>query len=134
MGAPSDEMRAQDSQKLLTYGFRFFESQKLYSANTKLAATRVWFGQRSQLNVGVAQDLYATLPAGQNKAPTTTMVFTTNLKAPIKKGDVVGQINIVLNDKPVASAPLIALENLPKGGVWRNLVDHTSQWFHKAKA
>lgn len=134
MGAPSDEMRAQDSQKLLTYGFRFFESQKLYSANTKLATPRVWFGQHSQVSVGLARDLYATLPTGQNKVPTTKMVFTSNLKAPIKKGAVVGQINIVLNDKPIASAPLITLENLPKGGLWRSLVDHTSLWFHKAKA
>lgn len=134
MGAPSDEMRAQDSQKLLTYGFRFFESQKLYAADMKLATPRVWFGQRSEINVGLARDLYATLPAGQNKAVTTTMTFTPNLKAPIKKGEVVGKINVVLNDKPVASAPLIALESLPKGGLWRSLVDHTSMWFHKDKA
>lgn len=134
MGAPSDEMRAQDSQKLLTYGFRFFESQKLYSANTKLATPRVWFGKNSQVNVGLARDLYATLPTGQNKAPITKMVFTSHLIAPIKKGDVVGQINVVFNDKPIATVPLIALENLPKGGLWRSLVDHTSLWFHKAKA
>jgi D-alanyl-D-alanine carboxypeptidase (penicillin-binding protein 5/6) len=134
MGAPSDEMRAQDSQKLLTYGFRFFESQKLYTADTKIASPRVWFGQRSQINVGLARDLYATLPSGQNKPATTTMTFPPNLKAPIKKGDVVGQVNVVLNEKPIASAPLIALENLPKGGLWRSLVDHTSMWFHKAKA
>ncbi|MDQ8039059.1 MAG: D-alanyl-D-alanine carboxypeptidase family protein [Rickettsiella sp.] len=134
MGAPSDEMRAQDSQKLLTYGFRFFESQKLYTANTKLASTRVWLGQRSQISVGIARDLYATFPAGQNKVSTTKMVFTPNLKAPLKKGEVVGKINITLNDKLIASAQLITLENLPRGGLWRNLVDHTSMWFHKAEA
>lgn len=134
MGAPSDEMRAQDSQKLLTYGFRFFESQKLYTADTKLATPRIWFGERSQLNVGLARDLYATLPSGQNKSPTTTMTFTPNLKAPIRKGDVVGQVNVVLNDKSIASAPLIALESVAKAGLWRSLVDRTSMWFHKAKA
>jgi D-alanyl-D-alanine carboxypeptidase (penicillin-binding protein 5/6) len=134
MGAPSDEVRAQDSQKLLTYGFRFFESQKLYSANTQLATTRVWFGQHSQLSVGIARDLYATLPAGQNKVPAVTMAFTANLKAPIKKGDVVGQINVVLNDRPVASAYLVALENLPKAGFLRNLIDRASLCFHRSKA
>ena len=133
MGAPSDEMRAQDSQKLLTYGFRFFESQKLYAATTKLASPRVWFGQRPKVDVGLARDLYATLPAGQNKVATTTMVFKPNLLAPIKKGDVVGSINVVLNDKPIATAPLIALDTVPKGGVWRKLVDHMSMWFHKEK-
>lgn len=129
MGAPTDEMRAQDSQKLLTYGFRFFESHKLYSAQTKLTTTRIWFGQRPQIMVGLAHDLYATLPLGQNKAPTTAMTFTPNLKAPIKKGDVIGQINVVLNDKPIASAPLIALETLSKGGLWRNFVDRTNLLF-----
>lgn len=131
MGAPSDQMRAQDSQKLLTYGFRFFESRKLYSAHTGLTTTRIWFGRRPQLKVGLAQDLYATLPFGQNKIPTTTMTFTPNLKAPIKEGDVVGQINVVLNDKPITSAPLVALESLPKGGLWRNLVDRTNLLLNK---
>ena len=131
MGAPSDEMRAQDSQKLLTYGFRFFESHKLYNAEVNLTTTRVWFAQRPQIKVGLAQDLYATLPLGSNKKPTTTMIFTPNLKAPIKKGEVIGQINIVLNDKPIASAPLIALEDLSKAGLWRSLVDHTSLLFNK---
>lgn len=134
MGAPSDEMRAQDSQRLLTYGFRFFESQKLYSADTKLGTTRVWFGKRPQIAVGLAQDLYATLPAGQNKTVTTKMVFMPNLKAPIQKGDIIGQINVILNNKPIASARLIALENLSKAGLWRSLVDHTSLWFHKTQA
>jgi serine-type D-Ala-D-Ala carboxypeptidase (penicillin-binding protein 5/6) len=134
MGAPSDALRAQDSQKLLTYGFSFFESQKIFIANTRLATQRIWFGQRSQLDVGLAHDLYATLPVGHNKTPTTSMTFKPNLKAPIKKGEVVGQIDIVLNDKLVSSAPLIALENLPKGGLWRSLVDHTSLLFHKDNA
>lgn len=133
MGAPSDEMRAQDSQKLLTYGFRFFETQKIYTANAKLATPRVWFGSAAQVSAGLARDLYATLPTGQNKTPTIQMLFTSNLKAPIKKGDVVGQINVVLNDKSIASTPLIALENLPKGGLWRRFVDHVSLCFNKAK-
>ncbi|MFZ0219423.1 MAG: D-alanyl-D-alanine carboxypeptidase family protein [Candidatus Aquirickettsiella sp.] len=131
MGAPSDEMRAQDSQKLLTYGFRFFESHKLYNAGINLVTTRIWFGQRSQIKVGLAQNLYVTLPLGSNKKPTTAMTFIPNLKAPIKKGEVIGQINIVLNDKSIASAPLVALENLSKGGIWRSLIDRTNLLFNK---
>lgn len=131
MGAPSDEMRAQDSQKLLTYGFRFFESRKLYNANVELSTTRIWFGHRSQIKVGISRDLYATLPLGTNKKPLTTMTYTPNLKAPIKKNEIIGQINVTLNDKTIASAPLIALENLPKGGLWRNLVDRTNLLFNK---
>ena len=131
MGAPSDEMRAQDSQKLLTYGFRFFESRKLYHANVNLSTTRIWFGQRSQIKVGLAQDLYATLPLGTSKKFSTTMTFTPNLKAPIKKGEVIGQINVILNDKTIASAPLVALENLSKAGIWRSLVDRINLLFDK---
>ena len=59
------------------------------------------------------------------------MAFMPNLKAPIKDGDVVGQINVVLNDKPISSAPLVALESLAKGGLWRNLVDRTNLLFNK---
>lgn len=131
MGASSDEIRAQDSQKLLTYGFRFFESHKLYNAGVKLATTRIWFGRQPQIKVGLAQDLYATLPFGSNKKPSTTMAFIPNLKAPIKKGEVIGEIDVVLNDKTIASAPLIALENLSKAGIWRSLVDRTSLLFNK---
>jgi D-alanyl-D-alanine carboxypeptidase (penicillin-binding protein 5/6) len=131
MGAPSDEMRAQDSQKLLTYGFRFFESRKLYHANVNLSTTRIWFGQRPQIKVGLAQDLYATLPLGTSKKSITTMTFTPNLKAPIKKGEVIGQINVILNDKTIASAPLVALENLSKAGIWRSLIDRTNLLFDK---
>jgi D-alanyl-D-alanine carboxypeptidase (penicillin-binding protein 5/6) len=124
-------LRAQDSQKLLTYGFRFFESRKLYNAEVNLATIRIWFGQRPQIKVGLAKALYATLPLGSNKKPTTTMTFAPHLKAPIKKGEIIGQINVVLNDKPIASAPLIALENLSKGGIWRSLVDRTNLLFNK---
>lgn len=131
MGAPSDDMRAQDSQKLLTYGFRFFESRKLYNANVKLSTARIWFGQRPEVKVGIAHDLYATLPLGTNKKSSTTMTFIPNLKAPIKKYEIVGQIKVILNDKTIASAPIIALENLPKGGIWRRLVDRTNLLFNK---
>lgn len=131
MGAPTDALRAQDSQKLLTYGFRFFESRKLYSGQSKLTTTRIWFGQHPQITVGLAQDLYATLPLGQNKAPVTTMTFTPNLKAPLNKGEVIGQLSVTVNDKLIASAPLIALENLSKGGLWRKIADRTSLLFNK---
>ena len=59
------------------------------------------------------------------------MTFAPHLKAPIKKGEIIGQINVVLNHKPIASAPLIALENLSKGGIWRSLVDRTNLLFNK---
>lgn len=131
MGAPSDEMRAQDSQKLLTYGFRFFESRKLYNAGENLTTARVWFGERPKVKVGLINDLYVTLPLGLTRKPVTTMVFKPNLKAPIKKGEVVGQVNVFVNNKPITSAPLIALEDLSKGGVWRNLVDRTNLLFNK---
>lgn len=131
MGAPSDEVRAQDSQKLLTYGFRFFESRKLYNAGENLATTKVWFGERSKIEAGFATDLYVTLPLGFTKKPMMTMVFRPHLKAPLKKGEIIGHANLLVNDKLIASAPLIALENLSKGGVWRNLVDRTSLLLNK---
>jgi D-alanyl-D-alanine carboxypeptidase (penicillin-binding protein 5/6) len=124
MGAPTDQGRAQSSQQLLTYGFRFFESHKLYAANTALTQARVWYGAEKQIRVGLARDFYVAIPAGQYHNLKVARMLTPMLQAPIKRGQPVGAINITLNNKPVASAPLVALNDDPKGGLWRRLVDY----------
>lgn len=130
MGAPSDAARADDSQQLLTYGFRFFESRKLYSGNVAITQPRVWLGKRKQLPVGLAHDLYVMTSAGQFNQLKVTMDLTSPLKAPIEKGQVVGKLNVTLNDKPVLSnVPLIALQNELRGHFWQRMIDHVLLWF-----
>lgn len=132
MGAPSDEKRAQDSQKLLTYGFRFFECKKLASATQALASPPVWFGTQSTVSVGVAHDLYVSVPINtSSKRIKTNLNLTNPLRAPIKKGQPLGTIDIVLSDKVLAQTPLIALQEIPRAGFIRSLADHISLLFQR---
>ncbi len=130
MGEPNDSARTEDSMRLLTYGFRFFETHKLYNANTKLATARVWKGKNKDVDLGVAKDFYLTMPAGQYKNIQATL-HVNDLKAPVAKGQTYGTIDITLNNQPLASEPLIALSDDPRGGWFRRVSDSIHFVFHK---
>jgi serine-type D-Ala-D-Ala carboxypeptidase (penicillin-binding protein 5/6) len=130
MGEPNDSARTEDSMRLLTYGFRFFETHKLYNANTKLATARVWKGKNKEVDLGVAKDFYLTMPAGQYKNIQATL-HVNDLKAPVAKGQTYGTIDITLNNQPLASEPLIALSDDPRGGLFRRVSDSIHFVFHK---
>ncbi len=131
MGAPSDESRTEDSIRLLTYGFRFFETQKLYRGGSTLAEARVWKGTKGEFPVGVADDWYVTLPTGQAKNVQAKISLNEPLSAPIVKGQTYGTVDIVLNNQVVASKPLVALADVSKGGMIRGISDSMSYRFHK---
>lgn len=111
LGAKSDEARTKYSEALLNYGFKFFETRKLFTANTKLVAPRVWLGKEKTAVLGLKNDLYITLPAGQHPSLKAKADVNTNLKAPITKDLIYGTLNITLNGKTIASQPLVALQN-----------------------
>lgn len=129
MGAPTDAARADDSQKLLTYGFRFFETHKLYNAGASLAQAKVWFGAQPNLDIGVLHDFYVTIPVGQYKNLKANIALTSPLKAPLKKGDTVGKLEIALNDKIITSEPLVALQADPEGNLFQRLKDRIVLYF-----
>lgn len=131
MGAPSDAERTEDSIRLLTYGFRFYETHKLFKADTSLAKARVWKGTHKEIDLGVNQDFFVTIPAGQYKNIQAVMKLNDPIKAPIVKGQSYGTLNVVLNNNVLASTPLVALSDNPKGGIWRNATDSVSYGFHK---
>ena len=114
MGEPNDSGRTEDSIRLLTYGFRFFETHKLYSATTPLVQARVWQGEKSEIPLGITEDLFVTVPAGQYKRLQASLDLNNPIKAPIVKGQAYGTLNIILNDQVVASKPLIALDGTTK--------------------
>jgi len=130
MGAPSDKERAADAIKLFTYGFRFFQSTKLYDANAALTTARVWKGEKKEVQLGSATPINVTLPVGAQKLVKNTIEVNPNLTAPIIKGQVYGKVTTMYEDKVVATAPLIALEDDPKGGFFRSLSDSISKTFH----
>lgn len=123
LGAPSDAARADDSIRLLNYGFRFFESHLLYQAGSIISKVRVWYGENRMLNAGVQHDVYVTIPKGQYQHIKVNVIAANHLKAPIKKGQPVGQIVVSLNGDTVETQPLIALDDNAKGGIWRHLYD-----------
>jgi D-alanyl-D-alanine carboxypeptidase (penicillin-binding protein 5/6) len=131
LGAPNDQSRTEDSIRLLTYGFRFFETHKLYNAATPLVEARIWQGQKSEIPLGITNELYITVPTGQYKRLQTNMVINNPLKAPVIKGQAYGILNIVLNNQTLASTPLIALESTERGNLWSRATDTVLYNLHK---
>lgn len=131
MGATSDANRTEDSIRLLTYGFRFFETHKLYQSTDTIVKARVWQGQQSEIHLGIHDDLYVTVPNGQYKRVQGQVELQNPLKAPIKKGQVCGVLKVVLNNDVVANEPLIALDDIQEGGFLRRAADSVRYKMHK---
>ena len=131
MGEPNDQGRTEDSMRLLTYGFRFFETHKLYNAATPVIKAQVWQGQKTEVPLGVTEDLYVTIPTGQYKRLQAGLELNSPLKAPIVKGQTYGKVNVMINNQIIASKPLVALNDNPTGGIWRRASDSVKLNFHK---
>lgn len=123
MGSPNDKTRTEESIRLLNYGFRFYETHKLYAPATALTQARVWKGEKKQINLGVANPFFVTLPTGQYRNIKTQIELNEPLKAPISKGVAYGQVNVLLNGQVLASQPLVALDDDAVGGLWRRMSD-----------
>jgi len=124
MGTKSDSARKVESKKLLNWGFRFFETMTPYKAGDQLATERIWMGAQEMIRLGVATDTPITLPRGQAKNLNADFVISNELRAPIQKGDVVGQVNYSFADESVATYQLIALESVEEGGLFSRLIDY----------
>ncbi|MBD9482681.1 D-alanyl-D-alanine carboxypeptidase [Pseudomonas sp. PDM14] len=129
-GTDSEKTRAAETQKLLTYGFRFFETQTFYKQGQELAQAQVWKGATRQVKAGLAADLSLTLPKGQAKQLQAGMTLEPQLEAPIKQGDVIGKVEVKLGEKVVHTADLIALEAVEEGGFFRRLWDSIRLFFY----
>ena len=129
LGTNSEEARAAESQKLLTYGFRFFETHKLYAANTPLTTAHIWKGAQEELNLGLAEDLYLTIPKGQYKNLDANMNLDARIIAPAKKGQSFGSVNVSLGDEQYAKRELVALSDIEKGSMLNNLIDEIKLLF-----
>ncbi|HBB77634.1 MAG TPA: serine-type D-Ala-D-Ala carboxypeptidase, partial [Pseudomonas sp.] len=128
-GTASEQARAAETQKLLTYGFRFFETRTFYEKGVELAQPKVWKGQQDKVAAGLAKDLTLTLPRGQLDKLEAGMTFKSNLIAPIQQGDVIGTVEVKLEDKVLHSADLIALQSVEEGGLFRRFWDSIRLFF-----
>lgn len=124
LGTKGTEARAQETQKLLNFGFRFYETQTLATPQQPLQSTKVWKGATDQLSLGVAEPLTVTLGRNQFKELQSAIALDNpTLEAPIQQGTVLGTLTYTLDGKPVVQAPLVALESIEEGGLWNNLKD-----------
>ncbi len=123
MGAQSDAARVEASQSLLGYGFRFFETQKIYSAKEGITYVKIWKGDIDNLGLGINADLYITFPRGQKGKLTTTFDLFDQYIAPLTKGDIQGSLKINLADDEVVEAELIALQSINEGSFIVRLKD-----------
>lgn len=129
LGAKSPEARAQASLELLNYGFRFYESHRLYPAAKPVQTLRVWKGDVEELPVGPARDVYATIPRGRYGQLSARMDKAPELIAPIAQGARVGDIVVSLGAQEVVRVPLVALRPVAEGGLWQKAKDTVLQWF-----
>ena len=123
MGTKSTEARASQNQALLNYGFRFFVTQLLYTANEALARTRVWKGQEKMLPLGLTDDLYITVPRRYLSALQAKTEVLGKIMAPVRQGDTLGTLAILLGEQIYRTEALTALEEIPLGSFFRRMYD-----------
>ncbi len=129
MGADSDDSRMRESQKLLSYGFRYFETQQLYAANVPLKTAEVWYGESESLDVGVGDPVVITIPRGHYGDVEAELKIARIIEAPISVGDEFGELRLSLGDELVYSAPLIALQGIDEGGIFARIGDFLYLFF-----
>lgn len=124
MGTPDEDARIKYSQSLLNYGFGFFETDKLYAANDGLKDVRVWKGAAESVKVGLAHDLYVTIPRGEYDNLKSTVSIQRSVFAPVAQYEAVGQLVVELNGETIREAPLIALDAVERGNLFQRVIDH----------
>ena len=116
LGTASETLRAQESQKLLNYGFQFFDSVRLYQKEHPISTLEVWKGSASRLHAGVLRDLFVTVPKGDASKLKAELLSEQPLIAPIAQGQKVGTLHVTLDGKPLADYPVVALESVGIAG------------------
>ncbi len=119
LGTASESARASESQKLLNYGFQYYDTHLLYEKGQTVATLPVWKGNDNTLKAGVGQDLNISLPKGQYSFLKAVMTSKQPLLAPLSAGQVVGTIKLTVGGKPFAEYPLVALEDVPVANVFK---------------
>jgi D-alanyl-D-alanine carboxypeptidase (penicillin-binding protein 5/6) len=129
MGSTSEKQRADDSQALLNWGFRFFETHKLYDVGKVIAQQKVWKGASDQVQLGVAEPLLVTVQRGKYNQLKPMMDVPKQLVAPIAKGQKIGMVKVMLDGKLVSQRPLVAINPVEQGGFFKRLWDEFWMWW-----
>jgi D-alanyl-D-alanine carboxypeptidase (penicillin-binding protein 5/6) len=129
LGSSSESSRVTESQSLLNYGFRFFETVQLYKAGQELAQGKVWKGETEQIKLGIEEQLFVTIPRGRYDELDAQVEMRPELIAPLTAGETVGEISIRLEGSEIASRGLVALESINEAGFFGRTWDGVTMWF-----
>lgn len=131
LNAPSDASRANGSERLLTYGFRFYETHKLYDNNEPITNVRVWKGKKKYLSLGIDSPLYITIPTGQYNKLEVATTLEKSINAPINKGQTLGELEIKLNGKLLKKRTLVSLDGTETSGFFGRVSDGVNHSFQR---
>lgn len=123
LGAPTDNARATESQKLLNYGFQFYESKLVYKRGQAINTLKVWKGSENKVDATVERDLYITLPKGDYSKVKAKVTSQQPLIAPINAGQAIGSIQFTVDDKVIDKHTLVAAKPVPVAGIFGRLID-----------
>ena len=129
LGTGSENARADASQALLNYGFRFFETHKLYDAGTQLTTSRIWKGSSENIALGLDHDLFVTIPRGQYNSLDASMNIDQRIMAPVTTGQALGTVQVKLGEQVVADQPLVSLQTIDEGSFWQRIMDEGLLYF-----
>ncbi|MHA7840954.1 MAG: D-alanyl-D-alanine carboxypeptidase family protein [Gammaproteobacteria bacterium] len=130
-GAPSDAARTTDSVRLFNYGFRFYETHRLFTKEDVIAQPRVWMAEQNTIPVGLEKPLYLTVPRGQVDKLTTKIYYHNPLQGPIEKGQILGNLVITLDDNILAQKPIIALQANGQANIFSRIMDYLAMKIHQ---
>ena len=128
LGSASKRTRAFESSSLLNYGFRFFQNLRPLSAEVTLDEPRVWKGATESLHAGVLESVVLTVPRERTTAD-IKLTVDDQLEAPLGRGDVIGNVQVVRGGELLFETPLLVLEDVPSGGFFKRLMDALILWF-----
>ncbi|WCM88030.1 D-alanyl-D-alanine carboxypeptidase family protein [Acidovorax sp. NCPPB 3576] len=128
LGASSENARANESQKLLNWGYTAFDAVKLFDAGQPAATPAVWKGKQNTIQIGRPDAIVVTVPSGSAGKVTTQIVRTDPLVAPFTKGQSIGTLKVSLGEQPIAEVPLVALETVEQAGIFGRAWDAIRLW------
>ena len=123
MGTDGMNARAKASQALLNYGYRFYETHKLYSAGDLVTSVKIWKADKETIDLGLNKDIYVTVPRGQYDQLEPVVEVDKQVIAPVNQGEQKGILNVMLTKENIVSVPLLTLETVSEGGVVNRLKD-----------
>lgn len=129
MGAKSEKVRADESQRLLNYGFRFFKTKRIYAAGETVREARIWMGRDDLLPLGVESDWYVTVPRDEVELLESQIELRNYIKAPARLGQQFGRVVLTSGDRVVAEAPLLALRKIEEGSVFTRVKHGIMRYF-----